>query len=113
MNSNEMNMFRNVLFILSLHSTTTGMPEKLTQMTEREQARNYGGAAKRREHSDYSRRHQISRWKVTAKKSYNVATRTAEPGRVTTAQNSLRSWWIRTRRGKKWGNPSVALKHEI
>jgi hypothetical protein len=35
-------------------------------------------------------RHQIARFKVT-EKLYNVATRTAEPRRVKTAQNSQRS----------------------
>jgi ribosomal protein L23 len=41
-------------------------------------------------HHSYSSRHQIACFKVKSK-SCNVATRTAEPRRVKTAQNSQRS----------------------
>jgi hypothetical protein len=57
---------------------------------------------------DYSSRHQNPCFKVTAK-SYNVATRTSEPRRVKTSQNSQRSkasnavlvTWSRATRGRE------------
>jgi hypothetical protein len=62
-----------------------------------------------------SSRHQIACFKVTAK-SYNVATRAAEPRRVKTARNPRRNKTSNTvlvtvARSNGGRSPSVALKH--